>query len=169
MIRIFPEPILRQVAKRVENFRTPELKELVEQLFNVMAQKNGAGLAAPQIGVSQRLFVYGFDQNPRYPTEPAVPKDYVINPEIFWRSPERTRLEEGCLSFPDLRLMVLRSKSIRFRTFDLEGNCHEKEASGFAARIVQHETDHLNGVLFPDVAEKASDLESLNSDPILKL
>lgn len=169
MIKIFPEPILRQVAKSVENFSTPALNELVDSMFSIMAQKNGAGLAAPQIGISQRVFVYGFDHNPRYPSEPPVPRDYAINPEIIWTSEDKISLEEGCLSFPGLRLMVLRSKSIVFKTFDLDGNCYEKEASGFMARIVQHETDHLNGVLFPDLAKKAHGIESLNSKPKIKL
>ena len=161
MIEIFPSPILRQIAKKVDNFGTPELNKLITNMFNIMAKKNGAGLAAPQIGVSQRVFVYGFDKNPRYPNEPPVPKDYVINPEIIWSSKEKVGLEEGCLSFPGLRLNVLRSKSIVFSTFDLDGNRHEKEAIGFVARIVQHENDHLNGVLFPDIAENSPDILKL--------
>lgn len=158
MIKIFPSPILREIAKNIGNFGTPELSTLIDDMFKIMAEKNGAGLAAPQIGVSQRLFVYGFDKNPRYPDEPAVAKDYVINPEIIWHSNEMVSSKEGCLSLPGLWLMVSRPKEVIFRTYDLDGNRHEKKASGFLARIIQHETDHLNGVLFPDVAENAPDI-----------
>lgn len=153
MLKIFPSPILRQVAKNVENFGSDELSNIVINMFNIMDEKNGAGLAAPQIGVSQRVFVYGFDKNPRYPDEKPITKGYAINPDILWKSEEKIELEEGCLSFPGLRLKVLRSKTIIYSTFDLNGNRYEKEVNGFLARIIQHEIDHLNGVLIPDIAE----------------
>jgi peptide deformylase len=143
MIKLFPSPILREVAKKVENFGSLELETLIACMFNTMADKNGVGLAAPQISVSQRIFVYGFENNPRYPEQAPVPRDYVINPEIIWESQEKVILEEGCLSFPGLRLLVSRPKAVIFKTFDMRGKCMQKEASGFFARIMQHENDHL--------------------------
>jgi hypothetical protein len=86
MIKVFPEPILREIAKEVEIFGSTELIKLIDHMFSVMSEKNGVGLAAPQIGISQRIFVYGFDKNPRYPDQSPVPRDYAINPEIVWKS-----------------------------------------------------------------------------------
>lgn len=148
--------LLRQVAKpvAVSAFGTTELKDFVTEMFIIMKQKNGAGLAAPQIGVSEQIFVYGFDFNPRYPKAPAVPETIVINPQILWHSEETIDLEEGCLSVPNKRLLISRYKSITFTTMDLDGNMHEKTVHDFEARIVQHEMDHLNGVL---ILERAKD------------
>lgn len=145
--------ILRQVAKPVTTFGTEALKKFVAEMFVIMKQKNGAGLAAPQIGVSEQIFVYGFDFNPRYPEAPAVPETIVINPKILWHSEETIDLEEGCLSVPDKRFVIARYKSLTFTTMDLNGNMHEKTVHDFEARIVQHEMDHLNGVLILERAK----------------
>ncbi len=113
MIEVFPSTILQKVSEKVISFNSAELKALLDKLFAIMHDRNGAGLAAPQIGVSKRVFVYGFDGvNPRYPDQQPVAKSYAINPEITWYSPEKEGFEEGCLSFPGLRANVLRSKSI---------------------------------------------------------
>ncbi len=161
MIKVFPSQILRESAKEVKNFGSTELKELISELFAAMSEHHGVGLAAPQLGFQQKIIVYGFDKNIRYPDQQPVPIDYAINPEIIWKSKEMEKLEEGCLSFPGLRLMVSRPKSIVFKYSDLHGYLKEKELSGFGARIVQHEIDHLNGVLFPDIAENAPNLLSM--------
>lgn len=139
--------ILRQVAKPVTTFGSAELKHFVTEMFIIMKQKNGAGLAAPQIGVSEQIFVYGFDFNPRYPDAPAVPETVIINPQILWHSQETIDLEEGCLSVPNKRLLIKRFKSLTFTTMDLNGKKHKKTVHDFEARIIQHEMDHLNGVL----------------------
>jgi peptide deformylase len=145
--------LLRQVAKPVTNFGSSELKKFVTEMFIIMKEKNGAGLAAPQIGVSEQIFVYGFGFNPRYPDAPPVPETIVINPKILWQSEDTVDLEEGCLSVPNKRLMITRSKSITFTTMDLDGKLHEKTIHDFEARIVQHEMDHLNGVLILERAK----------------
>lgn len=145
-------PLLRQIAKDVESFGSQELKDLVVSLFEVMAQRNGAGLAAPQIGISRKVFVYGFDFNPRYPDAPPVPKTCVINPSIIWESQDKTDFEEGCLSVPNLRGIVSRPESIACRYYDEMGNEFERTLSGFEARVFQHENDHIMGRLFIDLA-----------------
>lgn len=141
------ELILHEVAKSITKFGNAELKNLVEHMFEVMVAHNGAGLAAPQIGISMRIFVYGFNFNPRYPDAPPVPKTVIINPEIIWRSEEMVLLEEGCLSVPGKRILISRHKSVIITCMNMEGVQYEKTVSDFEARIVQHEIDHLNGVL----------------------
>ena len=126
-------------------------------MFSIMEQKNGAGLAAPQIGVSERVIVFGgLAHNPRYPTAPAIPKTYAINPKILWQSEEVEDFEEGCLSVPGLRGMVSRPTSIIYQMLDFNGTMHERKASGFEARVFQHEVDHLNGILFIDRVQQAT-------------
>lgn len=152
-----PEPILRMQAATVSNFGTAELKQIVADMFQIMQEKQGVGLAAPQIGISQRIFVYGFDSSARYPNAAAVPKGVAINPEIIWGSEEQIDREEGCLSVPFKRGIVTRAKSITFKYQDLEGKVLEKTLHDFAARIVQHEIDHLNGILYIDLAKEVHD------------
>lgn len=146
-------PILRQAAEPVIEFGTIELAQLIDNMFSTMRAKNGVGLAAPQLGISQRIFVYGFEHSSRYPDAPAVPVAAIINPEISWQSDETTDYEEGCLSVPHRRGMITRSESVTFTYQDLDSNWHEKTVHGFEARIVQHEIDHLNGVLISDRAQ----------------
>jgi peptide deformylase len=149
--------LLHETSEPVTNFASEDLKSFIEHMFDIMLQNNGAGLAASQIGLLKSLFVYGFDFNPRYPNAPPVPKTVVINPEIIWQSDDTVDLEEGCLSVPNRRVVITRCKSITYTTFDIDGKKHEKTVSGFEARIVQHEIDHLNGVLISDRAKAMYD------------
>ena len=114
-----------------------------------MAAENGAGIAAPQIGVLQRVVIFGCETNPRYPDAPAVPKTVLINPEISVLDETLEDGWEGCLSVPGMRGVVPRYRAIRYRGFDQSGNPIEREAEGFHARVVQHECDHLDGILYP--------------------
>jgi peptide deformylase len=143
------DPLLFQVAQPVPAFNTPELDGLVADMFDTMAALNGAGLAAPQIGVSLRVVIFGVQANPRYPDMEAVPTTVLINPEIGFLTPETDDAWEGCLSVPGMRGVVSRCTRLRYRGFDQHGQLIEREASGFHARVVQHECDHLDGILYP--------------------
>ncbi|MFN9774168.1 MAG: peptide deformylase [Burkholderiales bacterium] len=143
------DPGLLRVAKPVERLDTPELHALVADLFDTMAARNGAGIAAPQIGVDLRVVIFGFESNPRYPDAEPVPPTVLVNPVIEPLGPEEEEGWEGCLSVPGLRGWVPRFARIRYRGFDANGTPIEREAGGFHARVVQHECDHLDGVLYP--------------------
>jgi peptide deformylase len=140
---------LLQVARPVMRFNTPELRNLIDDMFDTMDHANGAGLAAPQIGVDLQVVIFGFDRNPRYPDAPTVPKTVLINPELTPLSDDMEEGWEGCLSVPGLRGVVPRHTSLRYTGFDLMGNRIERVAEGFHARVVQHECDHLQGILYP--------------------
>ena len=142
-------PALRERAKPVENFATPELRALLEDMKETMAARNGAGLAAPQIGVGQRMVIFGVDHNPRYPDAEPVPFTVLVNPKIVLLTREVEEDWEGCLSVPGMRGMVPRYTKLRYSGFDIEGNSFERVADGFHARVVQHECDHLDGILYP--------------------
>ena len=142
-------PLLLQRAKEITEFNTPELYGLIQDMLDTMQAENGAGLAAPQIGVSSRLVIFGIDMNPRYPEAPVVPETVLINPTI---TPQENTMEEaweGCLSLPGLRGLVPRYRHIKYAGFDAQGKPLEVEASDFHARVVQHECDHLDGILYP--------------------
>jgi peptide deformylase len=143
------DPRLLRIAKPVSEFDTPELRALIDDMFETMAHANGAGLAAPQIGVDLQLVIFGFDRNDRYPDAPAVPKTVLINPSIEPLGEEEVDGWEGCLSVPGLRGVVPRWERIRYAGFDPKGKAIEREAEGFHARVVQHECDHLIGRLYP--------------------
>ena len=143
------DPRLLRVAKPVTQFGTPELQALIADMFETMAAVNGAGLAAPQIGVDLRLVIFGYTKNPRYPDAPPVPPTVLINPEIEVLEGGRTEGWEGCLSVPGLRGVVERDERIRYRGFDAQGAAIDRVAEGFHARVVQHECDHLDGILYP--------------------
>lgn len=143
------DPRLLQPARPVQRFNTPELRTLIEDMFDTMDHANGAGLAAPQIGVDLQVVIFGFERNPRYPDAPQVPKTVLINPELTPLSDEMEDGWEGCLSVPGLRGMVPRHTSLRYAGFDLMGQRIERVAEGFHARVVQHECDHLRGILYP--------------------
>ena len=143
------DPRLLTVARPVAEFDTPELHALVADLFDTMAAANGAGLAAPQIGVDLAVVIFGFDRNERYPEAPAVPRTVLVNPRIEVLGPEEEEDWEGCLSVPGMRGVVPRWTRIRYRGFDQSGAPLDREASGFHARVVQHECDHLIGTLYP--------------------
>ena len=143
------DPRLLRVAKPVEQFDTPAMRELVADMFETMKHANGAGLAAPQIGVDLQLVIYGYDDNPRYPDAPPVPRTVLINPVITPLGDEEVDGWEGCLSVPGLRGLVPRWERIRYTGFDERGHPIAREADGFHARVVQHECDHLIGRLYP--------------------
>jgi peptide deformylase len=143
------DPRLLRVAQPVRAFNTPELHALVDDLFETMHAVNGAGLAAPQIGIDLALVIFGFKQNTRYPDAPAVPETVLINPVVTPLSDEEEEGWEGCLSVPGLRGVVPRYARIRYSGFDPQGLSVEREAEGFHARVVQHECDHLVGKLYP--------------------
>ncbi len=144
------DPRLLRVAQPVTAFDTPELHRLVMDMVDTMAAANGAGLAAPQIGVDLQVVVFGTGApNPRYPDAPPVPRTVLINPVITPLGAEQADDWEGCLSVPGLRGMVPRWQRIRYQGFDLTGQPIDREVQGFHARVVQHECDHLQGVLYP--------------------
>lgn len=143
------DPRLLRIAKPVEQFDTPEMRELIADMFETMKHANGAGLAAPQIGVDLQLVIYGYDSNVRYPDAPPVPRTVLINPVITRLDDVEVDGWEGCLSVPGLRGVVPRWERIRYTGFDESGNAIDREADGFHARVVQHECDHLIGRLYP--------------------
>jgi peptide deformylase len=144
------DPRLLRFAQPVVAFATPELHALIADLWEIMAAANGAGLAAPQIGVDLQIVVFGSDQaNPRYPDAPIVPRTVLINPVIIPLTNAEETGWEGCLSVPGMRGMVPRIARIRYEGFDAAGGRIVREADGFHARVVQHECDHLWGRLYP--------------------
>jgi peptide deformylase len=140
---------LLRIAQPVREFDTPELHALVADLFDTMEAADGAGLAAPQIGVDLQVVIFGFARNQRYPDAPPVPLTVLINPVITPLSDEVEEGWEGCLSVPGLRGVVPRHARIRYSGLDPRGQAIEREAEGFHARVVQHECDHLIGTLYP--------------------
>ena len=142
-------PTLLEVAKPVEIFNTPELDSIIEDMIDTMKENDGAGLAAPQIGLGMQLVIFGFDSNERYPEADQVPFTVLINPVITPIGDEEEDGWEGCLSVPGLMGVVPRFKRIRYQGKDQHGNDIDREVDGFHARVVQHECDHLIGKLYP--------------------
>jgi len=145
------EPLLLQTAIQVspDAIASNETQEIIQDLLDTMKNANGAGLAAPQIGISLQIVVFGFEKNVRYPNEAPIPPTTLINPII---TPLSTELEsgwEGCLSVPGLRGLVPRFQHIRYQGLDAHGQIVDRTVSGFHARVVQHECDHLFGKLYP--------------------
>jgi peptide deformylase len=143
------DPRLLRQAEPVLEFGTPELETLIVDMFDTMHAANGAGLAAPQIGVNLQLVIFGFKQNARYPDAPPVPETILINPKIHPMSAVMEEGWEGCLSVPGMRGVVPRWAAIHYEGFDQYGNPISRHAEGFHARVVQHECDHLAGILYP--------------------
>ena len=143
------DPRLLRVAEPVRAFGTAELASLIADMFDTMHAANGAGLAAPQIGVNLQLVIYGFKDNQRYPDAPAVPETVLINPVLTPLSSQMDDQFEGCLSVPGLRGLVPRYTELRYEGFDQFGTPIRREVDGFHARVVQHEVDHLLGILYP--------------------
>jgi peptide deformylase len=143
------DPRLLRVAQPVTAFDTEALRTLIADMFETMEAANGAGLAAPQIGVDLQLVIFGFARNERYPEAPPVPRTVLINPVITPLDDQLVDGWEGCLSVPGLRGVVPRFARIRYRGLDPRGQLIEREADGFHARVVQHECDHLIGRLYP--------------------
>ena len=143
------DPRLWQKSLPVESFGTPELLSLIEDMRDTMAHLNGAGLAAPQIAVPLRVVIFGVSANPRYPGIEAVPDTVLINPQLTPLSDELEEGWEGCLSVPGMRGWVPRYRRLRYAGHDEHGERFERTVEGFHARVVQHEVDHLDGVLYP--------------------
>jgi len=142
-------PLLLQRSREVAAFGTAELDALLADMHDTMAALDGAGLAAPQIGVSLRVVIFGGEANERYPEAPPVPRTVLINPLLTPLSDEQDEDWEGCLSVPGLRGRVPRYTQLRYRGFDERGGPIDRSVEGFHARVVQHEVDHLDGVLYP--------------------
>jgi peptide deformylase len=143
------DPRLFEKSKPVGAFGTPELRELVGDMRDTMAHLKGAGLAAPQIGVLLRVVIFGVKRNPRYPDAEEVPDTVLINPVITPLDDEMEEAWEGCLSVPGMRGVVPRFARLRYRGFDESGAAIDRTVEGFHARVVQHECDHLDGILYP--------------------
>ncbi|MDE2220509.1 MAG: peptide deformylase [Gammaproteobacteria bacterium] len=143
------DPRLLQVSAPVTGYGTPALLELIADMEETMRAANGAGLAAPQIGVPSRVVIFGGGANSRYPDAEAVPYTVLVNPRLRALRGGRESDWEGCLSVPGMRGLVPRYRRLRYRGFDQWGRPIERTVSGFHARVVQHEVDHLDGVLYP--------------------
>ncbi len=143
------DPRLLQAAEPVREFGTPALAALIDDMFDTMVAAGGVGLAAPQIGVGLQLVIFGFEHSERYPDAPAVPRTILLNPLITPLDEEQEEDWEGCLSVPGLRGAVPRHLRIRYQGFDPEGRAIDRSVEGFHARVVQHECDHLFGMLYP--------------------
>jgi peptide deformylase len=143
------DPRLWEVSRPIEAFGTAALADLLTDMRDTMAHLNGAGLAAPQIGVQLRVVIFGVQSNPRYPGIEEVPDTVLINPVLTPLSAELEEGWEGCLSVPGMRGWVPRFQKLKYSGFDEQGRRFEREVEGFHARVVQHEVDHLDGVLYP--------------------
>jgi peptide deformylase len=143
------DPRLLQPSRPVTSFGSNELKALLVDLRETMAAQNGAGLAAPQIGVPLQVVIFGFAENPRYPDAEPVPYTELVNPVLTPLSDEIEEGWEGCLSVPGLRGVVPRYAKIRYEGFDPAGTPIRRDVTAFHARVVQHECDHLQGILYP--------------------
>ena len=143
------DPRLLARSSEVADARAPEIASLLVDMRDTMRAQNGAGLAAPQIGVGLRVVIFGVERNPRYPDVEPVPYTELINPVLTDLSAEMEEGWEGCLSVPGLRGVVPRHLRLHYRGFDAEGNVVARDAEGFHARVVQHECDHLDGILYP--------------------
>lgn len=159
-------PILQQMAEPVTRFGSPELGGLILDMFETMAAFDGAGLAAPQIGVSLRVVIFSVEENPRYPEIEPVPRTVLINPQISIHDEVMEEGWEGCLSIPGLRGQVPRYRAIHYRGYTESGELIERDVSGFHARVVQHEVDHLDGILYP---QRIRDLRNFGFESALSV
>lgn len=157
-------PLLIQRSQPVLKFQSETLDNLVADMFDTMAALNGAGLAAPQIGVPKRVVIFGFQSNPRYPEVEPIPMTVLVNPTIEITSSDMESGWEGCLSVPGMRGKVARYRHIRYTGFDQYGHAIEREVEGFHARVVQHECDHLDGILYP---MRISDMRDFGYEDVL--
>ena len=157
------EPLLRQVAAPVTRF-DEELASLVADMDDTMRALSGAGIAAPQIGVSLRVVIFELRDNPRYPHLTPVPYTVLVNPQLTVLDPAEEEGWEGCLSVPGLRGLVPRHRRLRYQGFDASGGTIDRSVEGFHARVVQHEVDHLDGILFP---QRVRDLRNFGFEDVL--
>jgi peptide deformylase len=157
------EPLLLQVAAPVTRFDA-ELAALLTDMDDTMRSQSGAGLAAPQIGVGLRVVIFELKDNPRYPHLTPVPYTVLVNPELTPLDPEQEEGWEGCLSVPGMRGLVPRYRRLRYRGFDAAGAPIDRTVEGFHARVVQHEVDHLDGILYP---QRVRDLRNFGFEDAL--
>ncbi len=150
-------PLLKSIAKPVTEFNSSLLDNLITDMLDTMAAFDGAGLAAPQIAVSQRVVIFGIAHNPRYPEAEAIDMTVLINPEILIIGNEIQSSWEGCLSIPNMRGLVPRNTQIKYSGYDQNGDKFEVHATDFHARVVMHEVDHLDGILYPERIENLKD------------
>jgi len=143
------DPLLLRVSSPITDFADPALKSLLADMRDTMAHLNGAGLAAPQIGVLLRVVIFGVQSNPRYPDAEEVPDTVLINPVLEPLGDEMEEGWEGCLSVPGMRGLVPRFRKLKYSGKDEDGKSFERTVEGFHARVVQHEVDHLDGILYP--------------------
>ncbi len=143
------DPRLLEPSREVKKFRTSELNALITDMRDTMASLNGAGLAAPQIGVNLQVVIFGLEENSRYPDAESVPFTILVNPKLTPVSDDMEDGWEGCLSVPGMRGLVPRYKKLRYQGFDETGKKIDRTVSDFHARVVQHECDHLAGILYP--------------------
>jgi peptide deformylase len=143
------DPRLLQVSSPVDAFGTAELDALLADMWDTMQHLRGAGLAAPQIGVGLRVVIFGVEHNPRYPDVEPVPFTVLINPVLTRLDDAMDEAWEGCLSVPGMRGLVPRYRNLRYTGFDAQGGSIDRTANDFHARVVQHEIDHLDGILYP--------------------
>jgi peptide deformylase len=143
------DPLLEQVAAPVQELGSAALRELIADMDDTMRAQSGAGLAAPQIGVSLRIVIFELRENPRYPHVAPVPYTVLVNPVLTPLGDEQDEGWEGCLSVPGMRGLVPRYRRLRYQGFTPEGAVIDRTVEGFHARVVQHEVDHLDGVLYP--------------------
>lgn len=148
VLRMGDARLLRK-ARPVDQFGTDDLNNVVRDMLDTMHHLNGAGLAAPQVGVDLQVVIFEITNNPRYPDVAPIPLTVLVNPKLEYLSDDQQEDWEGCLSLPGLRGRVPRYSHIRYRGFDVAGNSIDRTVEGFHARVVQHETDHLHGILYP--------------------
>tara|TARA_S200000501_G_C20844184_1_gene752980 strand:- start:1006 stop:1524 length:519 start_codon:yes stop_codon:yes gene_type:complete len=148
ILKIGDKRLLRK-ASLVKDFNSDNLNKIIQEMFNVMREANGAGLAAPQLGINLQIIIFGFEKNLRYPNESSIPETILINPMIEILSTELIDGWEGCLSIPGFKGLVPRYEIINYSGFDKSGKKISRTVNGFHARVVQHECDHLNGILYP--------------------
>jgi peptide deformylase len=157
-------PLLRRVASAVTNFKSGELAALIADMDDTMRALSGAGIAAPQIGVSLRVVIFEVTENPRYPHVQPIAYTVLVNPVITALDAEEEAGWEGCLSVPGMRGLVPRARRVRYRGFDLNGVPIDRSVEGFHARVVQHEVDHLDGILYP---QRVRDLKDFGFEDAL--
>ncbi|NEQ98321.1 MAG: peptide deformylase [Cyanothece sp. SIO2G6] len=151
-------PVLRQIAEPIYSFQDPGLQQLIDELLGTLHRSNGVGLAAPQVGISRRLMIVASHPNARYPHAPKMDPIPMLNPKILHRSHRLVKDWEGCLSVPGIRGLVPRSDAIDMAYTDRTGQRQQQCFTGFVARIVQHEYDHLDGKVFLDRVESSAEL-----------
>jgi peptide deformylase len=157
-IRQLGDRTLRQVAQPVQNINQDEIQNLIDELMHMLQNANGVGIAAPQVGISQRLLIVASRPNPRYPHAPEMEPTPMINPRLVNHSDEVVKDWEGCLSIPGIRGLVPRYRAIAIEYCDRHGNLQRQELTDFVARIFQHEFDHLEGYVFLDRLESTRDI-----------